>query len=456
MTIGILLVAVLLFGFPTEGHAFLDSQAIYSQANASVVTIVTRDGHGSGFAVGRKNYVVANYHVIEGKRARSIKVHLTSGQELTVKTIVAVDKKHDLALLMVISAPKSLLPLDLLVDDVPVGSEVAAIGTPMEKGLSNSLTTGVVSGMRHYMEGKEKVMVYQTSAAINQGNSGGPLLNEDGMVIGINSISYRKDIAEGLGFSIHAIYLADLMRSKGIPAPVRSGASRDSQLADANKAKSTIEIKTLPKGSYESISDEIDRELKQAELDKHQAKKIREEKEFENKDHIGERHRGLRNPRMLVDAAKKGDAVVIRDELEKGVDPNSKYNGLAPLAAAAINGQSQVIKLLLSHGASPLVVDSMDQTALIHASKLGKIECVRELLQAQNSVDQRDSNGRTALIYAAVAGSREIVEALVDVGSDYSLRDFDGNTAEELASTHSHSGISTYLFQVKYRAEKER
>jgi len=453
MVIGALLFAVLLLGLSGTGQAALNAQEIYARTNPSVVTVVHNAGSGSGFAVGRKGYIATNYHVIEGQRARAIKVRLASGKKLKVKKIIVADKEHDLALLQVNSPPNSLLPLSLWVDDIPVGSEVAVIGTPL--GFSSTITTGVVSAIRGEClvgKGYKKTVstCYQTSAAINKGNSGGPLLNSKGIVIGINTFIVRKDGAEGLGFSVHASHLADLMRSKGIPAPIRSGSGRDVQLPDSNQAQSTIETKTLPKGSYKSVSDEIDRELKQAALEKERVKK-----NSERKDHAGERHRQLRNPRALFKAVMQGDMETVESELRMGVDVNGKYNGMTPLMVAAINNQPQMIRTLSSQGASPLIVDGMRQTALIHASKLGKVESVRALLKSHAMLDQLDKDGRSALMHSAIFGSKEVVEELIHAGADYSLTDFSGNTAEELASIHSHSGISVYLFKVKYQAEKE-
>lgn len=147
-------------------------------------------GGGSGFIVNKQGYVFTNAHVVDG--ADIVKVSLMNKRTYTAK-VVGVDKKTDVAVLKI--APKSE---DLTVaafgdsKKVAIGEWVLAIGNPF--GLNNTVTTGIVSakGRREPMAGDSYADFIQTDAAVNPGNSGGPLVNLRGEVIGINSSIYTR------------------------------------------------------------------------------------------------------------------------------------------------------------------------------------------------------------------------------------------------------------------------
>jgi S1-C subfamily serine protease len=159
---------------------------------------------GSGFVLDKEGHIVTNYHVIDG--ATSIEVRFSNDDTLKA-TLVGSDPSTDVALLKVDASPEALTPLSLADStQVEVGDPVVAIGNPF--GLERTVTTGIVSALQRAVKapnGYSIDHVIQTDAAINHGNSGGPLLNTLGAVIGINSqieTGGSGDGNVGIGFAV--------------------------------------------------------------------------------------------------------------------------------------------------------------------------------------------------------------------------------------------------------------
>jgi serine protease Do len=154
---------------------------------------------GSGFVIRADGLIVTNRHVVVG--ARSIIVKLPTGQQLPAR-IIGSDAATDLALLKVSAGQLPVLRLGSSAD-VAVGDEVIAIGNPF--GLGQSVTAGIVSARGRTMEDDPYIDFLQTDAAINFGNSGGPLLAADGTVVGVTSAIFSPSGGSvGLGFAIPA------------------------------------------------------------------------------------------------------------------------------------------------------------------------------------------------------------------------------------------------------------
>ena len=153
---------------------------------------------GSGFIIGKDGIIVTNNHVIEG--AEQIDVFLTDGTRLPAK-IVGADDKMDLAVLKV-EAGRDLPYVEFGdSDSAVVGDWVMAIGNPF--GLGGSVTLGIVSARNRDIEAGPYDQFIQTDAAINQGNSGGPLFDMDGKVVGINTAIIAQGGASlGIGFAV--------------------------------------------------------------------------------------------------------------------------------------------------------------------------------------------------------------------------------------------------------------
>jgi S1-C subfamily serine protease len=146
----------------------------------------TQRALGSGFVIDKEGHVVTNYHVVQG--ATSIEVSF-SNQETVSAKVVGTDPSTDLALLDVDVDAKALTPLALADSDaVQVGDPVVAIGNPF--GLERTVTAGIVSALQREVSAPNDYTidhVIQTDAPINSGNSGGPLIDAEGRVIGVNS-----------------------------------------------------------------------------------------------------------------------------------------------------------------------------------------------------------------------------------------------------------------------------
>jgi putative serine protease PepD len=189
---------------------------IYSQAAPAVANIVTRaleydvffdpvpvSGAGSGFLFDPRGYILTNHHVIEG--AQQIEVTLGDRTHYTAR-VVGSDERNDVALIQIDPPRGKQLPFLPMGDSdaLQVGQSVLAIGNPF--GFESTLTTGVVSALKRTVQTGPQTFIdgaVQTDAAINQGNSGGPLLNTRGQVIGINSAIYTPSGATaGIGFAI--------------------------------------------------------------------------------------------------------------------------------------------------------------------------------------------------------------------------------------------------------------
>ncbi|MGE5140518.1 MAG: S1C family serine protease [Rudaea sp.] len=156
---------------------------------------------GSGVIIDAQGHIVTNQHVIDS--AQKIEVVFSDGSRATAK-LVGSDSLSDLAVLQV----SGKVPAFLSLGDssaLQLGETVIAIGSPLGS-YRGSVTVGVVSGVNRSVQGADQEGLIQTDAAINHGNSGGPLLNLAGQVIGINTLVVQNtnngDIAEGLGFAI--------------------------------------------------------------------------------------------------------------------------------------------------------------------------------------------------------------------------------------------------------------
>ncbi|MEM1057364.1 MAG: trypsin-like peptidase domain-containing protein [Bacteroidota bacterium] len=159
-----------------------------------------RRGLGSGAFVRSDGYIVTNNHVIED--ANEIRVVLFDGTELDAE-VVGADPFSDLAVLRVDGGDFPSIPFGES-DEVRVGQWVLAFGSPLDAELSNTVTSGIISSLGRYQGGQNSISNYiQTDAAVNPGNSGGPLVNLRGEIVGINSaIATRTGTFNGISFAI--------------------------------------------------------------------------------------------------------------------------------------------------------------------------------------------------------------------------------------------------------------
>jgi S1-C subfamily serine protease len=198
----------------TAGGGSFDPSGIYKREAPGVVTVLSefagQIGQGSGFVIAGNGEIATNAHVVtdtEGgavKRARSVFVQFLDGNQVPA-TIVGADPDADVALIKVKPDGLKLRPLPLGTSaNLVVGAPVAAIGSPF--GEAQSLSIGVISGLDRTIESLTQFQIpgaIQTDAAINRGNSGGPLVDARGRVLGINSqIRSSSGGGEGVGFAV--------------------------------------------------------------------------------------------------------------------------------------------------------------------------------------------------------------------------------------------------------------
>ena len=197
-----------------------DPRAIYERLSPGVVTIISlfgdakkpgggEGGQGSGFVLDGEGYIATNAHVVLGEapkfeRAKQVYVEFADGNRVGAR-IVGADLNADVSLLKLDPEGLALTPLQFgSSNDLRVGSPVAAIGSPF--GEQQSLSIGVISALDRDIESLTQFRVgdaIQTDAAINRGNSGGPLLDSRGRVLGINSqIKSSSGGGEGVGFAV--------------------------------------------------------------------------------------------------------------------------------------------------------------------------------------------------------------------------------------------------------------
>ena len=167
-------------------------------------TTETQRALGSGFVIDKAGHIVTNYHVVRG--ANTIQVSFSNNERFKAK-LVGVDPSTDVAVLRVEVKSRALKSLPLgNSESVRVGDQVIAIGNPF--GLDRSVTSGIVSAVQRRIEAPNQLSishVIQTDAALNHGNSGGPLLNAQGQVIGVNAQIETGGQSQGnvgIGFAI--------------------------------------------------------------------------------------------------------------------------------------------------------------------------------------------------------------------------------------------------------------
>ena len=200
-------------GSLTEDEAI--NVRIYRQASPAVANILTKateydffmdpvpvEGAGSGFVIDPRGYILTIFHVVSG--AQSIEVILGDKTRFPAKFIGA-DQRNDVALIKIDPKGKQLTALTLGDSStLQVGQKVLAIGDPF--GFQSTLTTGVVSALGRTVQTSDTTFIdeaIQTDASINRGNSGGPLIDTRGEVIGINSAIYTPSgTTAGIGFAI--------------------------------------------------------------------------------------------------------------------------------------------------------------------------------------------------------------------------------------------------------------
>lgn len=211
----------------SAGDDMTVASAVAKKSMSSVVGITTKglqqsffgpvevQGVGSGVIVDSKGYILTNAHVVKlnNQIVDQVTVRLNNEKDLDGKTIWA-DEMIDLAIVKVDTKDKLNAASLGDSDELEIGEPAVAIGNPISLQFSQTVTQGIISGLDRYVGavsgGGYMTGLIQTDASINGGNSGGPLLNAKGEVIGINTIKVQS--AEGLGFSIPINFIKPIVK----------------------------------------------------------------------------------------------------------------------------------------------------------------------------------------------------------------------------------------------------
>jgi putative serine protease PepD len=228
---------------PVASGTPLSVNSIYQRAYRGVVEITVRtaggSAEGSGFVYDSSGRIVTNQHVVDG--AQSISVRFWNGKTYSAQ-LVGSDSSTDLAVIKVNAPDSQLYPLTLgSSSKLAVGDAVVAIGSPF--GLEETVTSGIVSALHRSIDSPANFAIsdtIQTDAAINHGNSGGPLLNAQGQVIGVNA-QIRSDSGDnaGVGFAIPSDTVSSIagqLISNGKAVHAYLGVSLDSTATSARVA----------------------------------------------------------------------------------------------------------------------------------------------------------------------------------------------------------------------------
>lgn len=190
---------------------------VYEKVKSSVVNIDTKtfvnvrwlgtreqEGSGSGWILDKAGHIVTNYHVVQDSDLVSVTIN--EGESVPAE-VIGVNPRNDIAVLKVNVDPAMLTPVELGESDtLRVGQKIFAIGNPF--GLNRTMTVGIISSLDRTLDsrsGQQIRNVIQIDAALNQGNSGGPLLDSDGLLVGMNTaIATLNGGNSGVGFAVPA------------------------------------------------------------------------------------------------------------------------------------------------------------------------------------------------------------------------------------------------------------
>jgi S1-C subfamily serine protease len=202
---------------PSLTQEELTNIRVYDGANRGVVNVVTKiisydhffmlpsesEGAGSGSVLDKAGHILTNYHVVED--AKTVFVTLPGQEKPYEGEVVGKDPENDIAVLKINAPPEELFPVPIgTSENLRVGQRVYTLGNPF--GLEGTLTTGIISNLNRTLpsrKGHEMKSIIQTDAAMNPGNSGGPLLDTGGRMIGMNvAIATKSGQSAGVGFAI--------------------------------------------------------------------------------------------------------------------------------------------------------------------------------------------------------------------------------------------------------------
>jgi len=188
-----------------KAEAGSDFSGIISSVIPGVVSVGTDISQGSGFIITSDGYIITNAHVLSG--GHYVRVLTYESDSWVSASFVGYDSTMDIAIIKIDGNGYDYLDFDDS-DDLAIGEKVIALGNPL--GLSFSVTEGIISGLNR--EGSNNIPAYiQIDAPLNRGNSGGPLINKKGKVIGVNNFKIQG--GENIGFALESNYAVDTINT---------------------------------------------------------------------------------------------------------------------------------------------------------------------------------------------------------------------------------------------------
>jgi hypothetical protein len=222
------------------GQTTLTTAQIAKRVSPSVVVIQGKtdsgDVLGSGFIVSKDGRIVTNLHVIREMKTAS--VQLAHGEVFNSLSVLGTDERADLAIVQIAGHDLPTLEMGYAYR-LSVGEPVVVVGSP--RGLEGTVTAGILSGVRDVGEGFQ---VLQTDAAVNPGNSGGPLVNGKGQTIGV--VSFKLKSSEGLNFAIPIKYVQGLLNNLHKPMPLEHTPSGTDKAPAATNVLPPFPLPDLP------------------------------------------------------------------------------------------------------------------------------------------------------------------------------------------------------------------
>lgn len=217
---------------------------LVAKRSPGVVRIEVPEGYGSGFVIDRAGLVVTGYHVIEGQAP--IEVVFTEDQRAPVVQVVAWDELHDLALLKIAGPTPVAVPLG---DSTRVraGESVFTISSPFGT-LDHTVTDGLVSSVR----GVDDLQLFQISAPISTGSSGGPLFNQAGEVVGVTTLIVSG--GQNVNFAVPAAYLKNLIAQANVGITPAQFAARTAEPAQPKSTTVAVADVSLPADVFTTCS----------------------------------------------------------------------------------------------------------------------------------------------------------------------------------------------------------
>ncbi len=203
-TPGALRCALAFLACAAPSYALGDMTTAVAHVNPAVVTLRAGRSTGAGFVINEQGQIVTNAHVVAN--ARSVEARFSDGRTDTA-SVLAVDQRRDLALLQVKAPCKTWVQFGSA-SKAKLAEDVAAIGAPL--GLENTITKGVLSS-RERLIGSQRML--QIDAALNPGNSGGPVIDSRGSVIGVSTVVAAR--AQNVGFAVPSEVVVGFLREQG-------------------------------------------------------------------------------------------------------------------------------------------------------------------------------------------------------------------------------------------------